>query len=330
MTPRGNNPPRRRSGFTLVELLVVIGIILILLALLFPAISAVRVRARVADTKQEISKLSSGINAYFVDFHAYPGPVPDAMLATPTVTTPPYVLVGTTQYALTGAPASGTNPVSPSPTVVTGSENLFLGLEGGLSFPNITATQTQPQFWYTAPFSAPAGPASLNPSGIPVTHPAYVPYSSSDTTYNPISPYQGLASDTSNSNIFPITGATDSAIPEFIDHFAPARPILYLRANTGAQYMLNTIGGTAATASQYDENQLTPYGWVAVTTGAGTQFVVSATDFPTTGTSYTTSDQVYFSNPAVPNTPIGKDGYILISAGPDGIYGTKDDIIYGD
>ena len=35
----------------------------------------------------------------------------------------------------------------------------------------------------------------------------------------------------------------------------------------------------------------------------------------------------YFANPAVPNAPRAKDQYILISAGIDGKYGTKDDKI---
>lgn len=34
----------------------------------------------------------------------------------------------------------------------------------------------------------------------------------------------------------------------------------------------------------------------------------------------------YLTNPTIANTPRNKDGYILISAGPDRIYGTDDDI----
>jgi hypothetical protein len=34
----------------------------------------------------------------------------------------------------------------------------------------------------------------------------------------------------------------------------------------------------------------------------------------------------YFTNPSIPNTARSKDGYILISAGADRVYGTNDDI----
>jgi hypothetical protein len=35
----------------------------------------------------------------------------------------------------------------------------------------------------------------------------------------------------------------------------------------------------------------------------------------------------YFTNPAIPNSPRQKDGYLLISAGKDRVYGTADDIL---
>ena len=45
-----------------------------------------------------------------------------------------------------------------------------------------------------------------------------------------------------------------------------------------------------------------------------------------TGYQYPYDAFAYFTNPAVANSPRSKDGYILISAGPDRIYGTNDDI----
>src|SRR5262249_50443258 len=35
----------------------------------------------------------------------------------------------------------------------------------------------------------------------------------------------------------------------------------------------------------------------------------------------------YFEDPAMPNTARQKESYILISAGPDRVYGTRDDIV---
>src|SRR5271155_3405648 len=64
----------KARGFTLVELLVVIGIIVVLLAIFFPVIEKVRYAAYTADTEQEINQLTSAINQYYTSYNAYPGP----------------------------------------------------------------------------------------------------------------------------------------------------------------------------------------------------------------------------------------------------------------
>jgi prepilin-type N-terminal cleavage/methylation domain-containing protein len=235
---------RARSGFTLVELMIVIGIILILIGLLFPAISAVRRQAAASATKQEMSRIQIACNAYYQDFRAYPGPIPESMLATQS---PPAVTLtsGGSTYPLTGISPS------PAPTLVTSSENLYLGLCGSLSFPGVTGS---PTFGYTQITGAPPGPANLG--GSPGTHPTYINYSAFETTFtNSTDMSTGEASNGSNPNIFPIISATDSCIPEFVDHFSPARPILYLRARVGTTGMLNLIGqANAATVNMMRTN----------------------------------------------------------------------------
>jgi prepilin-type N-terminal cleavage/methylation domain-containing protein len=62
----------RRSGFTLVELLVVIGIILVLMALLLPAVNKAwntAVRTRMA---LDLQTVSTALEAYRADFQQYP------------------------------------------------------------------------------------------------------------------------------------------------------------------------------------------------------------------------------------------------------------------
>ncbi|MBI5394053.1 MAG: type II secretion system protein [Verrucomicrobia bacterium] len=64
--------PGRMAGFTLVELLVVIGIIGLLMALLFPAISAVKNQANKARAGAVINQLGIAANAYYNEYNRWP------------------------------------------------------------------------------------------------------------------------------------------------------------------------------------------------------------------------------------------------------------------
>lgn len=73
-----------RSGFSLVELLVVIMIIAILIALIVPALNGVRRRAQMAEVSAEISKIDTAITQFKSDF----GVEPPSNLVIPAVGDP--------------------------------------------------------------------------------------------------------------------------------------------------------------------------------------------------------------------------------------------------
>jgi prepilin-type N-terminal cleavage/methylation domain-containing protein/prepilin-type processing-associated H-X9-DG protein len=70
------------SGFTLMELLVVISILAVLASLLLPSIAQAKARARLTVCKNNLGQMSKALTAYESDFHYFPGtemdPVPTA------------------------------------------------------------------------------------------------------------------------------------------------------------------------------------------------------------------------------------------------------------
>jgi len=60
------------NGFTLIELMVVIAIIVVLAALLFPVFTAVRQKAREAQCTANLHQLGIALKAYMADQHLYP------------------------------------------------------------------------------------------------------------------------------------------------------------------------------------------------------------------------------------------------------------------
>jgi prepilin-type N-terminal cleavage/methylation domain-containing protein len=68
--------PGRSRGFTLVEMLVVIAIIVILAALLLPALAKAREKARRMKCVSNLRQLTVAMHSYILDFNLYPWRVP--------------------------------------------------------------------------------------------------------------------------------------------------------------------------------------------------------------------------------------------------------------
>ena len=338
-------------GFTLAELLVVIGIITILAAILLPVVSRVRNNAHEAATKARVQAIMAAIDNYYGVFNAYPGPVsdPELMQATANSYGQPF------QQILLG---SGTMNQGSLPSV-TGTENLTLGLLGGLTLTNAQKTFQPPfvfsNFVYT---DVGSGPLNLNPLKAvrygPFINPTagglepqggnlnggWVPWSNSSHPNGPVQ-YASMYADT--------------FVPEFTDAYPDALPILYLRAVPGASGSIvgaeDTTNTNGVVNASYDPSQLQPYLFPAfVGVGSGQAAIGTMPQIPIPGppmvypgppynTAAGTPDsqvlhdfpnpQFYFGLANSPSQPRSKGGYLLITAGPDRKFLTADDSING-
>jgi prepilin-type N-terminal cleavage/methylation domain-containing protein len=337
--------PSRSSGFTIIELLVVIGIIVVLLGILLPVVNAIRKTAQKTDTTNEIGKLQISIHNYYNDFRAFPGPVPDSMI---------YGYNATAQ-TVTNIPA-GSSPAGTAITMLTSSQNLTLGLLGGLSasgtvaspvfsYPNVTSTSNPGGLVNTGPQSLnPLTPTQINP---------YFDAGPSELSNNGAAIYKSCASYPAGS---PPTNSAFSPVPEIMDHFSIPTPgnggattgnaIIYLRARPGSPGLVDNMtfpNGVTSTgivtsppSSQYYTMEMSPY-WIGGTNVTPT-VKTPGTCFPTqpdanngNAVLYSTAAS-FFANSAINDgiTPRSKDSFILISAGYDGIYGTSDDIVFSN
>jgi len=279
----------------MVELLVVIGIIVILMSILIPAVGRVQIQARVADSRNQISKISAALENYHKDFNAYPGPIPNVKFDSPPTPTPP-----------------------DGPVTMT--ENGVLGLCGGW---DIDTQAGFPKAMYVEA-SVGKGPVSFHPN--PTKQKRSPPY---------IDPTPGQLTPPANGNSWGTngkTGVSDSVIPEFMDKFQEPRPILYMRANTGAPNVIPGFPNAASVPYQYNPDWVVPYADTPdrkdFDTSASGKFTNDYPDRKVGNTTLMAGWQSYLGHQSVPGVPRGQNTYILISAGADGIYGTKDDLIY--
>jgi prepilin-type N-terminal cleavage/methylation domain-containing protein len=72
------NPQLPRRGFTLIELLIVVAIIAILAAIAVPNFLEAQTRAKVSRAKADMRSIATAIEAYRIDFNAYPHSFVDA------------------------------------------------------------------------------------------------------------------------------------------------------------------------------------------------------------------------------------------------------------
>jgi hypothetical protein len=179
------------------------------------------------------------------------------------------------------------------------------------------------------------GPSSLGPDAARRKNvPAFI-----DPTPGQMMPLQPWTNPTAPATGNGKVGPNDTVIPEFMDRFGEGKAILYIRALKGAPGVVPAYtppGGTAneayptsttVTTAQYNPALLQPYGFPFVDPAKPDAFRTE--EFPAdTGAGVPAGFARYLKNPSLAGQARAKDAFLLISAGPDNRYGTRDDILY--
>ena len=287
-----------RSGFTLVELLVVISIIVLLLGLLLPAILWAQKDAYITATEADMHALSIGLDQYHADFNMYPNSsIVDGSTGAYGGAIPQgagYEVMAEALLGFLPGNLDGYTPSWPSGTIWSTSSTL-----------------NQTQGFTMAPYKKVYGP------------------------------YMSVTA----SNIFMVKG-TSAAYPAqyyFTDAFGQAAttnaqllPILYFSANTNpvgtiasgntkptifGDYYSNSSGSASIPGIFNAGDDNNPPG---PTAGAVPPSLAPSPGFLNL-IGNTSQDNLVDAG----ETIMGSDGYLLVSAGPDGAYFTADDIVYG-
>ncbi len=332
--PRFAIAPVRR-GFTLIELLVVIGIIALLVGILVPVAATIRTRAMGADTKALIRAMSDAADAYYTDFEAYPGILPDSALGPPPVPNPIAFDIDASSgtYAGNGGDLLAGNATGG----ITGAENFVLSMMGGLRYngPDIVFDPTR----------VGSGAVDLAPGGQGQRFGPYLDIARSRLSFGGDGDITGRFSDDNGV-------ARDSEIPEVVDAYNNPLPILYMRVNkrTNNSSAVSDLTGRPS----FLLGQVTGYtgpisgapGPTGVYLGVGRDEVnnfhsingqfhglqAGGDGTDTNGFNAASPDGPYDGNFYLTRGGSGqladvvKDSFVLISAGPDRVYGTRDDI----
>ncbi len=319
---------RRRVGFTLIELMVVVSIIGLLVAVLLPAFGTVRTKAAIARTKTQFVAIDAGLELFRAEGQlggAYPPSSSDNPADRQLIT----------------------DPKDPSkPARIAGAHLLVHALVGadGLGPPGFRDTDRDGQWWNDTRNDV-GGIYELDPTTGKEKFPRYGGAGFVDEKMRAsIKSLQVLMDE---GDIVNVPEPTDVALnePMFLDSWD--RPILYYKANSSSLKMVTSdtgrgtytqedngiITGTTMGATPYTGIDFGPgktddlYHAMAVAESPlGTDSIDDMILMP--GTKFDNSFARFILDAAVKARPTAvlKSKYLLISAGPDGRFGTVDDV----
>lgn len=342
---RRSRPAAQQPAFTLVELMVVVGIIGLLIAILVPGIGAVQSRAKATATKALFSSLDTGITQYQAE-EGLGGVIPPSASDNPSQGMDFSKIDFSLQNPGGLAPWNGfTDEIAP----ICGANLLVyalagLDLSGTAGFkdvPDSTESSTSPnvgRWWDDVGES----------------------YALDDTTFEPVKPrFNVFVSQSALDQVNTIKKLADiGSIVEPVDGFefdlelteqpfftdAWDRPVLYYRARSSARSMISDPSAVNPTVGFYDQRDNQVFTGsdvgsfvvgVGLDFGAGTEHKIKTVNGgglpPTIAPDNdieigTFASFIHDENVTSKDVPVNRETYLLISAGQDALYGTADDI----
>lgn len=347
IVPRPVRPWHRatRPAFTLIELMVSVAIIALLLAILIPGFGAVTTNAKKVKTQSTYNTLSRGLETfrgernlggYYPPSHTDNFDDPQVM-ANPLVVNDPNAKVlriagaNLLVYGLMGADQLGTPGFL---DYANDDDALWHNNQG-----SNTVGDDPNAYYLDMDTREPQRPRYPGNQG------SYVDEATRATIRSYVELFKGGVAVT-NPAALP-TGC--AAQPFFTD--AWGRPILYFRAHRGAVNMVSSpnVAGvydnrdnalfTGSTFLNLDGLDFGP-GYVDLSANSFHRLALTNTPGPDpmlnaqgvheilVATNYDNTFERYLLDPSVKqrNTPVNRDSFLLISAGPDAVFGSEDDV----